>query len=283
MMATPVQVPELVQQKLAAFARMQAEFEQCFHFQQEVHGQKRFSSFPVERIVSYLHALWLCERKDRLLSVHQHIPRYEGARCLELLRDWQAGQNAPLVAFLIQKLDRSSFADITARIEDIRRQRGDETLARRLEHGRLLLLNRGMNLMHALEAMFSLSEQDLLDEVRPACEQHGHTPAHIEEQLADLRSSLYTYRPHRLLARRNMVEMNKLEADVLIQHADLPGERSRRVQISAQPLAPFADHVIDGYLPLLAPIHNNLRRVRFIDRIEPDTTRHTMPPAAPGH
>lgn len=282
MMATLVQIPELVQQKLAAFARMQAEFEHCFHFQQEVHGQKRFPSFPVGRIVSYLHALWICERKDRLLSVYKNIRRYEGTRSLELLRDWQAGQNAPIVAFLLQKLDRFSFADITASIEEARRKRGDETLARRLEHGRLVLLNRGMNLMHALEAMFSLSEQDLLGEVRPACEQHGHTPAQIERQLADLASPLCTYRPHRLLARRNMVVMNKLEVDVLAQHADLPGERSRRVRPSEQPLAPFADHVIDGYLPLLAPIHNNLRRVRFIDRIEPDAAWHITPPAAPG-
>jgi hypothetical protein len=270
-MAVTIPVPELVQQKLATFASMQAEFEQCFHFQQEVHGRKRFSSFPVGRIVSYLHALWLCERKDRLLSVYKNIRRYEGERCLHLLRDWQSGQNAPVVAFLLQKLERLSFADITARIEEARREQGDETLARRLEHGRLLLLNRGMNLMHALEAIFSLSEKDLLDEVHPACEQYGHTPVHIEQQLTDLQSSLYTYRPHQQLARCNMVVMNKLEVNGLAQTADLTGERSRRVRPSAQPLAPFADRVIDGYLPLLAPIHNNLRRVRFIDRVAADT------------
>ncbi|HEY1353315.1 MAG TPA: hypothetical protein VGF67_27210 [Ktedonobacteraceae bacterium] len=270
MMAVTVQVPELVQQKLEAFASMQAEFETCFHFQQEVHGQKRFSSFPVGRIVYYLHALWLCERKDRLFSVYKNIRRYEGERCLKLLRDWQIGQNAPVVAFLLQKLDMLSFADITAQIEEVRRKQGNETLARRLEHGRLVLLNRGMNLMHALEAIFSLSEKVLLDEVRPACEQYGHTPAHIAEQLADLQSPLYTYRPHQLLAQRNMVVMNKLEVDVLARHADQPGERSRHVQPPVQPLASIADHVIAGYLPLLAPIHNNLRKVRFIDRVDPD-------------
>lgn len=269
-MAVTAQVPELVQQKLAAFGSIQAEFEQCFHFQQEVHGQKRFSSFPVGKIVYYLHALWLCERKDRLLSVYKNIGRYDGKRCLELLRDWQDGQNAPVVAFLTQKLDMLSFADITAQIEEARRQRANEALARRLEHGRLVLLNRGMNLVHALEAIFSLSEEALLAEVRPACEQYGHTPAQIEEQMADLESPLYTYRLHQLLARRNMTVMNKLDVDVLVQNADLPGERSWRVRPSTEPLAPFADHVIDGYLPLLAPIHNNLRGVRFIDRIEPD-------------
>jgi len=269
-MAVTVQIPELVQQKLAAFERIQAEFEECFRFQQEVHGQKRFSSFPVGKIVFYLHALWLCEIKDHLLSVYKNIRRYDGKRCLELLRDWQAGQNAPVVAFLFQKLDIPSFADITTQIEKARRQDGDETRARRLEHGRLVLLNRGMNLMHAFEAIFSLSEKDLLAEVRPACEQYGHTPEQIEQQLADLQSPLYTYRPHQLLARRNMLVMNKLDIDVLAQSADLPGERSQRVQPSTGPLPPFADHVIDGYLPLLAPIHNNLRGVRFIDRIAPD-------------
>jgi hypothetical protein len=269
-MAVTVQVPELVQQKLAAFESIQAEFEECFRFQQEVHGQKRFSSFPVGKIVYYLHALWLCELKDRLLSVYKNIRRYDGKRCLELLRDWQAGQNAPVVAFLFQKLDMPSFVDITTQIENARKQRGDETRARRLEHGRLVLLNRGMNLMHAFEAIFSLSEKDLLAEVRPACEQYGHTPAQIEKQLADLQSPLYTYRPHQLLARRNMLVMNKLDIGVLAQTADLPGERSLRVRPSTGPLAPFADHVIDGYLPLLAPIHNNLRGVRFIDRITPD-------------
>jgi hypothetical protein len=306
-MAIPVPIPELVQQKLAAFASIEAEFAQSFHFQQDVHGQKRFSSFPVGRIVFYLHALWLCERKDRLLGIDKHICRYEGQRSLQLLRDWQSGHNAPVVAFLLHKLDKLSFANLTARIEEVRRGHGDETLARRLEHGRLILLNRGMNLMHALEAIFSLSEQDLLHEVRPACEQYGHTPAHIEKQLADLQSPLYTYRPHQLLARRNMVVMNKLEVDALAHPTDLPGERSRRVRPSTQMLAPLADHVIDGYLPLLAPMHNNLRRIRFIDRVEVDSlppvwlpsrqarstdrqtdlpagrdARQTTPPTAPG-
>lgn len=262
--------PELVQQKLAAFASMQAEFEQGFHFQQDVHGQKRFSSFPVGRIVSYLHALWLCERKDRLLSVYKNIRRYDGVHCLELLRDWQSGTNAPVVAFLLQKLDRPSFAELTARIEEARREQADESMARRLEQGRLVLLHRAMNLMHALEAIFSLSERDLLNEVRPACEQYGHTPALIEQQLAELHSPLYTYRPHRLLARCNMVLMNRMEVTAPAHRAKLPAEGSARAQSSAHPLAPFADHVIAGYLPLFAPIHNNLRRVRFIDCAGPE-------------
>lgn len=266
---TMAPVPELVAQKLAAFENIQAEFETCFHFVQEVHGQKRFSSFPVGRVVYYLHALWLCECKDRLLSVDRTIQRYEGRRSLELLRAWQEGQNAQVVAFLTHKLDMLSFADITAQIEETRHQRHEEKLAQRLEHGRLTLLNRGMNLLHALEAIFSLAENDLLNEVRPACEQYGHTPEQITAQLAELETPLYTYRPHQRLARRNMTLMNKLDVDVLSQNADLPGERSWRVRPSTEPFAPFADQVIDGYFPMLAPMYNNLRQVRFIDRVEP--------------
>src|SRR5262245_45268556 len=91
--ATLTQIPELVEQKLAAFERIQPEFEQCFRFKQAVHGQERFISFPIARIVYYLHALWICECKDGLLSINEHFPRYEGANALKLLRMWQQGQN----------------------------------------------------------------------------------------------------------------------------------------------------------------------------------------------
>lgn len=268
-MATIVPTPELVLQKLQAFEDLQAEFEKCFHFVQEVHGQKRFSSFPIGKIVYYLHALWLCECKDRLLSIDRTIERYEGRRCLEMLRAWQEGKNEPVVGFLVQKLNMFAFANITEQIEETRHQRQEEKLAQRLEHGRLVLLNRGMNLLHALEAIFSLTESALLSEVRPACEQYGHTPEQIAAQLAAMDEPLYTYRPHQLLAQRNMTMMNKLNIAVLSQNADQPGERSWRVRPPTEPLTPFAEQVIDGYLPMLAPLYNNLRQVRFIDRIEP--------------
>ncbi len=60
---------KLAEQKLAAFGRLQPEFEASFRFIQEVHGQKRCAAFPVTETVHYLHALWICECKDRLLSV----------------------------------------------------------------------------------------------------------------------------------------------------------------------------------------------------------------------
>ena len=273
-MAT-TRVPELVAQKLEAFESIQAEFEKCFRFVQEVHGQRRFSSFPIGEIVYYLHALWLCECKDRLLSIDRTIQRYEGRRCLELLRIWQEGRNAPVVGFLFHKLDLLSFADITAQIEEARHQRGEEELARRLEYGRLAVLNRGMNLMHALEAIFSLGESDLLNEVRPACAQYGHTPEQIEGQLAALKTPLYAYRPHQLLAQRNIMVMNKLNVEVLAQASDLPGERVWSVRQSDEPRAPFAHQVIAGYFPMLAPMYNNLRQVRFIDRTDPISARPT--------
>ncbi len=267
-MTTTIQIPELVEQKLAAFERIQPEFEACFRFMQEVHGQKRLASFPVEKVVYYLHALWVCECKDRLLSVYKNIRRYEGHHCLELLRAWQEGRSSDVVAFLTMKLDMLSFTDITTQLEEARGQQEAQALADRLQHGRLVLLNRGMNLLHALEALFSLSDEALLIEVRSACQQYNHTPAQIEAQLAEAETPLYTYRPHQLLAQQNMMVMNRLDVDVLTQPADLPGERTEHTTSSTEPLAPFAEQVINGYLTLCAPLYNNRRGVRFVDRVE---------------
>ncbi len=49
---------------------------------------------------------------------------------------------------------------------------------------------------------------------------------------------------------------------------DLPGERSWKVIVPTEPLPPFAEHVIAGYLKLVSPTHNNLKAYRFIDRPE---------------
>jgi hypothetical protein len=69
---------EQVKQKLDAFERLQPEFAASFRFVQEVHGQRRFAAFPVAETVHYLHALWICDCKDRLLSVFKSSLRYEG-------------------------------------------------------------------------------------------------------------------------------------------------------------------------------------------------------------
>ncbi|MFL5625244.1 MAG: hypothetical protein ACJ788_06560 [Ktedonobacteraceae bacterium] len=267
-MATHATVPDLVHQKLAAFEKFQAEFEASFRFKQDVHGLKRFSAFPVSYTVRYLHALWVCECKDRLLSIYKNIERYEGRVCLELLRNWQAGDTASVVAFLNRKLDVLPLADITRQLQEARQRHKDDGLPERLAHGRMVMLNRGINLMQALDAIFSLPEDQLLKEVHVACMQFGHHPSQIEEQLAEMESPLYSYVPHQLLAQQNMVMMNKLGIDVMNKPSDQPGQRSWRVLEPVEPMRPYAEHVIAGYLEMTSPLHNNISAHRFVDRPE---------------
>jgi len=258
----------LEEQKLAAFERLEPEFEASFRFVQEVHGQRRFAAFPVAATVSYLHAVWVCERKDRLLSVY-NIVRYDGQYCLNLLQHWQAGETAAVVAFLQRKLDGLPFADLMYQIEEAKtvRHAGDGLL-QRLLHGRLVLLNREMNLLQALDGIFALPEDGLMREVQIACAHHGHTPSQIEQQLAAVEDPLSSYAPHQLLAQRNMLVMNALGINVMTLPTDLPGERSWKVVSPTEPLRPFAESVIRGYQELVSPSHNNLKGHRFIDRPE---------------
>ncbi len=258
----------LIKQKLAAFEQLQAEFEECFHFVQDVHGQQRFPTFSVADSVHYLHALWVCECKDRLLSIFKNISRYEGRRCLELLLSWQDGDTATVVDFLYRKLDMLPVADITRQLHQALYHDNDKHLARRLRHGRLVMLNRGTNLMHALDAIFAVEEDLLVKEVQIACVQYRHNPSQIEEQIAEMDTPLYSYVPHPSLAQRNMVLMNKLGVDVLSRPTDLPGQRSWRVLEPAEPLSPFAEQVIEGYQDMTSPQFNNLKGHRFVDRHE---------------
>ncbi len=263
-LTTPV-VPELIKQKLEAFEHLHDEFETSFHFVQDVHGQKRFASFPVADSVRYLHALWVCECKDRLLSIYKNIRRYDGQYCLELLRSWQDGDTADVVDFLNRKLDTLPFADLTSQIHEARHQHKNDGLARRLEHGRLVLLNRGINLMQALDAIFAMPEDKLVREVQIACAEYGHHPSQIEKQLAEMQIPLYDYVPHQLLARRNMVVMNKMGVNVMTMPTDQPGERSWLVRKPTEPPGPYAEHVVEAYVALTLPDHNNLTRLRFVD------------------
>lgn len=266
--ATPV-VEILAMQKLEAFEGLQTEFEACFHFVQEVHGQRRFPAFSVTEIVHYLHALWVCECKDHLLSVYKNIERYEGRYCLELLRRWQEGETADVVAFVHRKLDGLPFAELTRQIEEAKAApQADDGLTRRLVHGRLVLLNRGMNLMQALDGIFALAEDDLREEVLVACAHYRHSPIQIEQQLAEMEVPLYSFMPNRLLAQRNMLAMNKVGVNVMTLPTDRPGERSWKVAAPVEPLQPFAEHMIEGYLELTSPSHNTLMRHRFVDRPE---------------
>ena len=271
-MAANMTAQELVKQKLAAFEQLQPAFEECFPFVQQVHGQQRFARFPVASTVRYLHALWICECKDRLLSIYKNIERYEGSYCLHLLLRWQEGETADVVDFLQRKLDMMPFADLTRQISEARALHKDDGLAHRLLNGRSVLLNRGMNLMQALDAIFALSEEQLLDEVRAACAHYHHQPEQIEQQVAELHTDLYACAPSQLLAQRNMEVMNKMGVQVMNRPSDQPGHRSWRVLEPSVPPGPFAEQVIDGYVELTAPQHNNPKDLRFVDRPERSDT-----------
>ncbi len=136
----------------------------------------------------------------------------------------------------------------------------DDGLVRRLIHGRLTLLNRSMNLMQALDAIFTLPEEDLRFEVRDACAIYGHTRSQIELQLAEMFDPLYSYVPTRLLAQRNMLVMNKLGVNVMTLPTDRPGERTWKVAASTEPMPSFAMQTIEGYLEMVSPLHNNIKK-----------------------
>ena len=166
------------------------------------------------------------------------------------MRSWQEGETAAVVAFLQRKLDGLPFADLTRQIQEATTlQLAHEGLV----HGRFVLLNRRMNLMQALDAIFSVQEDDLIHEMQGACAHFGHHPSQVEQQLAQVEDPLSSYIPHQLLAQRNMQMMNKLGIQVLTLRTNLPGERSWTVVAPTNRLRPFAEHMIRGYLELVTP------------------------------
>ncbi len=268
-MPTTSSLPELVQKKLTAFDALEAEFIALFQFLEAVHGQRRFSTFSIADTVRYLHALWVAECKTCLLSVSKTVKEYEGRRSLELLRQWQQERDTEgVVAFLQHRLDMLPLTDITRQVHQAWTVEGNDKLAQRLLHGRLVMLNRGFNLLYALDALFALPEEDLFAALHNACEQYGHLPDQIEQQLAQMETPLYSFAPHQVLAQRNMLVMNSLGISTLQTPADLPQNRTERVEKPTEPIPPFAEHVIEGYRELTAPAHNNLNAQRFIDRPE---------------
>lgn len=266
------EIPPIVQKKLDAFAKIEEEFAASFRFVQAVHGQQRFAQFPVASTVRYLHALWVCECKAGLLSVSRTVKEYEGAYSLQLLRNWQTDENtASVVEFLHRKLDMLPLDEITRQVHEARHIHMNDGLARRLMHGRRVLLNRGITMMHALDVIFSLPEDALFVAIHEVCTEYGHLPAQIDQQLADLQTPLYSFIPHQILAQRNMQVMNELGIKVAARPADLPGQRSWRVLPATEDpemVPPFAEHVVQGYRELTAPRHNNLLRHRFQDVTE---------------
>ena len=180
-------LPELIRQKLIAFEGIENEFIESFQYKEAMHGQLRFEKLPIVDTVRYLHALWVCERKDALLSVPYSEARYEGRRCLELLREWQKSQSSSVevVEFLHRKLDMLEFAEMTRQVEEAQ-QTGKRDVAERLIHGRKTLLNRNFNLLQALETIFTTSPDDMGEQVLLACHHFGHGPEQIEQQLAEM-------------------------------------------------------------------------------------------------
>ncbi|MDQ2885669.1 MAG: hypothetical protein M3Y39_06240 [Chloroflexota bacterium] len=261
-------IPDLIQLKLEAFDRLQPELEASFQFLQDIHGHKRFPAFPVADVVRYLHARWICELKGRLLGVAKTVKEYDGERCLDLLNLWQREGTASVVDFLQHKLDMLPLADITRQYHEARQLSKDDGLARRLEHGRVIMLNRGVNLMQALDAIFGLPEEALLAEVRVACERYNHQSERIKQQLEEMKSPLYSYVPHQVLAQRNMLVMNKMGVNLTSAPSDQPGNRSWRVVPPTEPLSPYAEQVVEGYQELISPTHNNIKQDTFVDRPE---------------
>ena len=264
-MAQETVLPSVVAEKLAMFARLQPEFETSFRYIEEVQGRQRFLIFPLDATVRYLHALWMCDCKDRLLSVRKTIERYEGKRCLELLHRWQAGEVTEVVEFLQRKLDSQPFSILTHQIESLQRQEDASVLIERLKHGRLVLLNRAMNLMQALEPIFTLPPQRMLADVQAACAQYNHQPEQIKQQIAALETNTYAPVPHPALAQKSMLLMNKIGIQGMAGTADQPGRRSARVAAPTMPEQPYAEEVIKGYVEMTSLQYNNLSGHRFVN------------------
>lgn len=235
----------LTQRKLAAFARIEADFAASFAFVQEMRGQRRFAHLTAAQVVGYLHALYTCERKDRLLSVRTTRDRYTGRRALELLREWQEGRVAEAIAFIHSDLDDQPFGELSRAIERATRA-GETARAARLLSGRANLLNRNYNLSHALDALFAHSPERLRDIAREECKRLGHTPAAITRQLRETHSDLYAYAPSQELAQRNMLVMNRLVPVVMAARGDQPGERTDHVAPPTIPDPPYAEARIAG-------------------------------------
>ncbi len=270
-MVTQSSTQQLVEQKLAAFDLLQPEFETCFLFVEDMHGQRRFPFCSVSDIVRYFHALWVCDCKTYLLSIPRTIKTYDGPLCLDLLKGWQnTGDSILIVEFLYRKLDALPMIMITRQIEESLHDPAQRELTQSLLRGRNVLLNRGMNLLHLLDAMFQPSREELWRMLRDACSYYGHTPEQIAQQLELLSSPPYSYVPHQQLAQRNMIVMNKLGIHVTAHSTDIPGQRTTRVEPGTTPMPPYAEEVIPNYLEMVAPWHNNLKGDRFVDRPELD-------------
>ena len=245
---TPDELSDLVAQKLKAFEQIQVEFETSFFFIVNVHGKQRFSELSISDVVRYLHALWMTNLRTSLLSVSKSIKTHEGMQCLDLLLHWQQdGATAQVVDFLYHKLDGVSCVEITRQIHEAETLHLTEIQVSRLQHGRQVLLNRSMNLMVMLDALFAVSEEELATAVHEACALYGHLPEQIEQQRTTMQSPLYSYVPHQLLAERNMRVMNMLGQAIMADPEDEPAQRSILIQEPQVEASVWAETIIPGY------------------------------------
>jgi hypothetical protein len=247
---------QLALAKLVAFQGIEAEFLRSFRFMEILQGQQRLPVCTVADSVRFLHALWICECKDKLLSILRSMGRYEGRRCLELMQSWQEGDISSVVGFLQGKLNNLSTAELSTQIHEAR-VTGNDTLADRLVHGRRVMVNRGFHLMQILDALFAFPEHLLREQVELACAEFGHAPAQIESQLAEMDSPLYAYAPHPLLARHNMLLMNELGISVTRSVADRPGNRTPRVEAAISPQPSYAELTVPREMTLISALRNN--------------------------
>ncbi|GHO86166.1 hypothetical protein [Dictyobacter formicarum] len=271
-MAVRTELPELVVQKLAAFEQLQPEFERCFLFIEQVQGKQRFTSLSVADVVRYLHALWISECKISLLSIPRTVKGYDSLFCLNLLQNWQEDEDvAAVVSFLYRKLDMLPVVEITRQIQEARRTNTAAEQIQRLVHGRQVMLSRQNNLTRMLDALFSLSPEELARQVQQACEVCGHRPDQIEQQRAAMQGSLYTFVPHQVLAERNMLVMNTLARQTMDRPTNPTAQRASLVQQSHTYPQPLAETVIPNYQDMTSSAYNNLMQGRFVN---PSTQKH---------
>ena len=83
-----------------------------------------------------------------------------------------------------------------------------------------------------------------------------------------MNAPLYSYVPNQVLAQRNMLVMNKLGVNLTTHPSDRSGTRTWRVVVPTEPLGPYAEQVVEGYLELVAPTHYNITGKQFVDRPE---------------
>lgn len=267
MRQTPL--PALIQQKLDAFEALQPAFIASFEYIEAIHGQRRFTQLGIADAVLYLVSSYVCECKDRLLSIPKTIRRYRGEEALHVLDRWQAGEIVGVVMFMADRLDSLPLVQISQEIAAAQREPDQAARAQRLIHGRQVLLNRGMHLELLLHAICAQPEADVISQAREASVSLGYTPERIKHDLAQFTTRRYAFVPHQALAQRNMLVMNVVGRGVLDVPADLPGDRTWRVLPPTEPHGPFAEIPIPAYTELTAPLHNNPRGVRFVDIPDP--------------